>query len=134
MSLLDLFKPNLYAEMIRAVNAWWNSIFKPSSFYDRIELDLTIHLCGSEDVIESKYEEISGQKVDYLGTAGLASPVKINGRWHLFCLSTEIGYVTQEIDYLTAGHELAHIIDFHNEQQGSRAVDYPDPDELHKGN
>ena len=96
--------------------------------------DLKVHLCGSEDIIETKYSELSGQKVDYPGTAGLASPVKINGRWHLFVLTTEIGYVTQEANYFTAGHELMHIVDFCNEQQNPRFVDYPNPDELHKGN
>ena len=117
--------------MTRASDAWWSSIFKPSDFYDKIDLDLTVHLCGSEEVMEAKYSELAGQKIDYPGTAGLASPVKINGRWHLFVLSTEIGYVSQEMNYFTAGHELAHLIDYSNEQQGERVVDYPDPDKLH---
>jgi len=134
MSILDLFKPNLYAEMTRAVNAWWSSIFKPSDFYDKIELDLTVHLCGNEELLEAKASELFGKKIDYVGTAGLALPIKINDRWHIFCLSTEIGFVTQEPNYFTLGHELAHIIDFKNEQQENRIVDYSNPDELHKGN
>lgn len=131
---MGLFSRNYYAEMTRAVNAWWSSIFKPSDFYDKIELDLTVHICGSEELLEAKASELFGSNIDYAGTAGLALPTKVNDRWHIFCLSTEIGFVTQEINYFTAGHELSHVIDFHNEQQGNRIVDYPDPDELHKGN
>uniref|UniRef100_A0A6H1ZMX1 Peptidase n=1 Tax=viral metagenome TaxID=1070528 RepID=A0A6H1ZMX1_9ZZZZ len=133
MGLFDLFKRNYYSEMTRAVNAWWSSRFKPSDFYDAIELDLTVHLCGSEELLEAKMSELYGHKIDYAGTAGLALPVKVNGRWHIACLSTEIGYITQEPNPFTLGHELSHIIDFHNEQQNPRFVDYPDPDVLHKG-
>lgn len=131
MSLFDLFKPNLYADMTKAVNDWWSSIFKPSSFYDKIELVLTIHICGSEDVIEKKASEITGKTIDYPGTAGLAL-YDSSGKPHIFILSTEIGFVQQEINYFTAGHELAHIIDMHNERQDSKVVDYPNPDEGRK--
>jgi len=134
MGLFDLLKPNLYAEMTRAVNAWWSSKFKPSEFYDAIELDLTVHLCGSEEIIEAKASELFGKKIDYVGTAGLALPIKVKGRWHIFCLSTEIDFVTQEPNYFTLGHELAHIIDFYNELQVNKTVDYSNPDELYKGN
>jgi hypothetical protein len=131
MSFWDFFKPDYYRRMTDAVNDWWSSIFKPSSFYDKIELVLTIHICGSEDVIEKKASEITGKTIDYPGTAGLAL-YDSSGKPHIFILSTEIGFVQQEINYFTAGHELAHIIDMHNERQGERSVDYPNPDEGRK--
>ena len=33
--------------------------------------------------------------------------------------------------WIPAGHELAHIVDMVNEQQGARITDYPNPDEFH---
>jgi len=130
MSWFSFFKRDLYAEMTKASDAWWNSIYKPSGFYDRIDLNLSVHICGSEDVIEKKASEVAGHKIDYLGTAGLALYDK-DGKPHIFILSTEIGFVRQELNYFTAGHELAHIIDMHNEK-GGRTVDYRDPDEERK--
>jgi len=127
MSILNLFKPNFYAEMTKAVNAWWSSIYNPSDFYDKIELDLTVHLCGSEAVIESKASRILSRKIDHQGTAGLA--FWYEGEAHLFVLATEIGFVQRDINYFTAGHELGHLIDQYNEKQGARIVDYPNPDE-----
>ena len=124
------FKRDLYKEMTRASDAWWSSIFTPSDFYDKIELDLTVHLCGSEAVMEAKASELMGRKVDYKGTAGLALPVKINGRWHKFVLATEVGYSQREINYFTSGHEDGHLIDYANGQHpNGRIVDYVNPDD-----
>ena len=130
MSFWDFFKPDYYRRMTDAVNDWWKSVYTPDGFYDRIELDLTVHVCGSEEVIEKKASEILGRKVDYPGTAGLA--FYHEGKAHIFVLATEIGFVQREINYFTAGHELAHIIDQYNEQQAGRIVDYPNPDEGRK--
>lgn len=127
MGFFDLFSRNYYQEMTKAVNDWWSSIFKPSSFYDKIDLDLTVHLCGSEEVIEKKASELAGHKIDYPGTAGLALYDQ-QGKPHIFILSTEIGFANREINYFSAGHELAHIIDMRNERRGDRTVDYVNPD------
>ena len=131
---LNMFKRDLYAEMTAAVNRWWDSIYKPDDFYEIVEVDLTIHICGSEEVIEKEYNKLFGTSVDYDGTAGLAHPVKhSDGRWHAFIISTEIGFVTREINPFNAGHEaIAHILDMHNEQQGARVIDYRNPDEGRK--
>jgi len=130
MSFWDFFKPDYYRRMTDAVNDWWGSVYAPDGFYDRIELDLTVHVCGSEEVIEKKASKILGRKVDYPGTAGLA--FYHEGKPHLFVLASEIGFVQREINYFTAGHELAHIIDQYNEQQAGRIVDYPNPDDGRK--
>lgn len=123
------FKRDLYKEMTQASDRWWSSIYKPDDFYDCIHLDMDLHLCGSESVMEAKASELMGHKVDFKGTAGLALPVKINGRWHKFVLATEIGFSQREINYFTSGHEEGHIIDFANEQQNPQLVDYPNPDD-----
>ena len=130
MGFFSFLKPDYYRRMTDAVNDWWSSIYKPDDFYDRIELDLTVHVCGSESVIEKKASGILGRKIDHPGTAGLA--FWHEGRAHIFILSTEIGFVRREINYFTAGHELAHIIDFENNQRPGRIVDYPNPDEGRK--
>jgi hypothetical protein len=130
MSFWDFFKPDYYRRMTEAVNDWWGSVYTPDDFYDWIELPLTIHACGSETVIEKKASEILGRKIDYPGTAGLA--FWHEGKAHIFVLATEIGFVQREINYFTAGHELAHIIDQYNEQQAGRIVDYPNPDDGRK--
>jgi hypothetical protein len=127
MSWFSWLKPDYYRRMTEAVNDWWSSVYTPDDFYDRIELDLTIHACGSEEVIKKKASEILGRKVDYPGTAGLA--FCHNGKPNLFVLASEIGFVTREINYFTAGHELAHIIDMTNESQGARNTDYINPDD-----
>jgi hypothetical protein len=124
----NLFGSDPYPEMTNGVNRWWDTVYKPSDFYDKIDLALTVHVCGSEDVIEKKASEIMGKTIDYPGTAGLAL-YDSSGKPHIFILSTEIGFVQQEINYFTAGHELAHIIDMHNERQDSKVVDYPNPDD-----
>ena len=129
MSFWSFFKRDPYKEMVDASNDWWNSIYNPDNFYDKIELPLTIHICGSEEVIEKKASELMGRKIDYEGTAGLALPVEINGSWHIFLLSTEIGFVQREGNYFFAGHELLHIVDFFNEQQNPQIIDYLNPDD-----
>lgn len=127
MSFFSWLKPDYYRRMTGAANDWWNSVYKPDDFYERVDLDLSIHACGSEAVIEQKASEILGRKVDYPGTAGLA--FWHEGRAHLFVLATEIGFAQREINYFTAGHELAHIIDQYNEMQAGRIIDYLNPDE-----
>jgi len=124
--VFDFFKPDYYRRMTDAVNDWWSSVYGPDDFYDRIELPLTVHICGSEDVVEEKASEILGRKVDYPGTAGLA--LWHEGRAHIFVLSTEIGFVQRELNYFTLGHELSHILDMYNENQTTRVVDYLNPD------
>ena len=116
--------------MTKAVNEWWSEVYKPSDFYDKMELPLTVHLCGSEDIIESKASEIFGSKIDYVGTAGLA--FMKGDEAHIFIITAdEVEFKTAVINYFTAGHELAHIVDMVNEKQGVRYTDYPDPDEFH---
>lgn len=129
MGFFSFFSRDYYQDMTRAVSAWWASIFKPSDFYDRIDLPLSIHICGSEEVIEEKASAIYGKKIDYPGTAGLALPAPVDGRWHVFVIASEIRFKTTEINYFNLGHELAHIIDFYNERQNVRLIDYPNPDE-----
>ena len=120
-----------YAAMTQAANEWWGEIYKPSDFYDKMDLPITIHLCGSEDIIEWKASEIYGSKIDYPGTAGLAF-IK-DGHAHIFVLvAKDVEFATTVINYFTAGHELAHIVDMINERQGAaRVSDYPNPDEFH---
>ena len=131
MGFFSFFKPDYYRRMTDAVNDWWGSVFKPDIFYDRIDLNsFSIHLCGSESIIEKKASEITGRSIAHAGTAGLA--LWHEGKPHIFILSAEIGFVRREINYFTAGHELAHIIDRYNEQQHGRIVDYPNPDEGRK--
>ena len=123
-------RKDYYAAMTKAVNEWWEAIYKPSSFYDKMEVPLTVHLCGSEDVIESKATEIFGSKIDYPGTAGLAF-MKDN-KAHIFVIASQgVEFATTVLNYFTAGHELAHIVDMINENQGARYTDYPDPDKFH---
>lgn len=132
MSWFKWSRKDYYAAMIKAVNEWWSMIYRPSDFYDKLDIPLVVHLCGSENIIESKASELYGQKIDYNGTAGLAIPIPINGKWHIFVIAADqVEYETTVINYFTAGHELAHIIDFINDRQGERYTDYPDPDEFH---
>jgi hypothetical protein len=131
MGLFSFLKPDYYRRMTDAVNDWWGSVFKPDIFYDRIDLNsFSIHLCGSESIIEEKASEIAGRQIGHAGTAGLA--FWHEGRAHILILSTEIGFVQREFNYFTAGHELAHIIDQYNERKPGRIVDYPNPDEERK--
>ncbi|HBJ74816.1 MAG TPA: hypothetical protein DDY86_04705 [Syntrophaceae bacterium] len=125
------FKRDLYADMTQAVNRWWDSVYKPSDFYDRIGLDLSVHICGSEEVIEAKASAIAGRRIDYPGTAGLAL-YDSHGKPHIFIISTECAFAQREPNYFGAGHELAHILDMHNERQGARIIDYRNPDEGRK--
>jgi hypothetical protein len=48
MMVFDFFKPDYYRRMTDAVNDWWSSVYGPDDFYDRIELPLTVHICGTE--------------------------------------------------------------------------------------
>ena len=127
MSWFGWLKPDYYRRMTDAVNEWWNSFYRPDDFYERIDFDCSVHVCGSEATIEAKASEIAGRKIDFPGTAGLA--FWHEGRAHIFILSTEVGFALRELNYFTAGHELAHIIDQYNEMQAGRTVDYPNPDE-----
>ena len=127
MSWFGWLKPDYYRRMTDAVNEWWNSFYRPDDFYDRIDMQISVHICGSEKTIEEKASAIVGYKIDYPGTAGLA--FWCEGRAHIFILSTEVGFALRELNYFTAGHELAHIIDQYNEMQAGRTVDYPNPDE-----
>ena len=130
MSFFSFFNRDYYQEMTRAVNDWWASIYKPSDFYDVIEVPLTVHLCGSEEVIEREASKLVGHKIDYPGTAGLAP--RIGKQCHLFVVvAKDISFATTEIQYFAAGHELAHFVDMINEEQGARITDYPNPDEFH---
>lgn len=127
MSFFSWLKPDYYRRMTDAVNDWWNSVYKPDDFYDRIDMPLSVHICGSESVIEAKASAIAGYKIDYHGTAGLA--FWNESRAHIFVLSREVGFALRELNYFTAGHELAHIIDQYNEMQAGRIIDYLNPDE-----
>ena len=119
-----------YAAMTKAVNEWWSEIYRPSDFYDKMELPLTIHLCGSEDIIERKASELFGSKIDYPGTAGLA--FMKGDHAHIFVIAAQgVEFAITVLNYFTAGHELAHIVDMINERQGVRITDYPNPDEFH---
>ena len=130
MSFFKFTRKDFYAGMVNEVNAWWNKIYRPSDFYDKMEIPLTIHLCGSEDIIEWKASEIYGSKIDYPGTAGLA--FMKGDKAHIFVIVAQgVEFATTVINYFTAGHELAHIVDMINEKQGSRTTDYPDPDKFH---
>jgi len=130
MSLFKWGRKAYYAAMTKAVNEWWSEIYKPSDFYDKMNVQLTIHLCGSEDIIELKASEIYGSKVDYPGTAGLAFMKADHA--HIFVIAAQgVEFATTVLNYFTAGHELAHIVDMINEKQGARITDYPNPDEFH---
>ena len=130
MGLFKWGRKAYYAAMTQASDEWWSEIYKPSDFYDKMEIDLTTHFCGSEKVIESKASEIYGRKIDYPGTAGLAF-IK-DGHAHIFVLVAQgVEFATTVMNYFTAGHELAHIVDMINERQGARITDYPNPDEFH---
>ena len=131
MSFFKWGRKAYYTAMTETVNEWWSEIYKPSDFYDKIEIPLTVHLCGSEDIIESKASEIYGGKIDYPGTAGLA--FMKGDHAHIFVIAARgVEFATTVINYFTAGHELAHIVDMINEKQGAaRTTDYPNPDEFH---
>jgi len=130
MSWFKWSRKDFYAGMVNEVNAWWNKIYRPSDFYGKMEIPLTVHLCGSEDVIERKASEIYGRKIDYNGTAGLA--FMKGDKAHIFVIAAQgVEFATTVINYFVAGHELAHIVDMVNEKQGARTTDYPDPDKFH---
>jgi len=132
MSFFKFTRKQFYGGMTDAVNAWWNKIYRPSDFYDKMEIPLTIHLCGSEDIIKAKYEEVFGKKVDYLGTAGLANIDPRDGKCHIFVIAaTEVEFATTVMNYFTAGHEMGHIINYLNEKRDVRLTYYPNPDEFH---
>lgn len=127
MSWFGWLKPDYYRRMTDAVNEWWTRFYRPDDFYDRIDMPLSVHVCGSEKVIEEKASAIAGYKIDFPGTAGLA--FWHEGKAHVFILSTASAFAQREMNYFTVGHELAHIIDQYNEMQAGRTVDYPNPDE-----
>jgi len=67
----------LHKEMTTTVNRWFHSFWVPSDYFQHVPGKPDCYLCGNEDILVQKYNEINGENIKRIGYAGLANPTQI---------------------------------------------------------
>lgn len=93
----------LHTQMTTAVNRWFHSFWIPSDYFRHIPGRPDCYLCGSEDVLVKKYNEINGENIQKVGYAGLSNPTQI---WVVVHRVKKSGKVIP--NQFVLGHEYQH--------------------------
>ena len=93
----------LHKAATQAVDKWFWSFWKPTSYYKRIPIKCCVHLCGSEAELRQRFKVVHGHFPATEGIGGLYS-IDASGDSHIWLVSDH------RPNQWGLGHEIVHLL------------------------